>query len=102
MHAFRAHKHIVLSSEAHCASQELDISGRHGRRDLVLTGDKIHIKLNFHGTMTVTRCQVMCARAITVHFAVFCSEMSPSLPGLGEVEYENSVIMLNSHSVAFF
>lgn len=44
----------------------------------------------------------MCARAITVHLGVFCSEMSPSLPGSGEVEYENIVIILNSHSVAFF
>lgn len=52
--------------------------------------------------MTMTMCQVMCARAIRVYLSVFCSEISISLPGLVEVEYENSVIILRPSQCCFF
>lgn len=40
------------------AFQELEMSGQQGLHELVFS-DKIHIKLNSHGAMTMTSCRVM-------------------------------------------
>lgn len=52
--------------------------------------------------MTMTRCKVMCARVKRVYLSVFCSEICTSLPGLVEVEYENSVIILSPSQSCYY
>lgn len=66
MHIFRAPIYVFSHQNQVLHLRNLTFLVSMDYMKQIVFSDKIHINLNFHGTMTMTRCQVMCARAIRV------------------------------------